>query len=111
MRESKYQADLIGRIKQRLPGCFVMKQDSSYVQGIPDLVIFFESQWAMLEVKKSKDEKYEPNQEYYLESLGEMSFTSTIYPENEAEVLDALQSAFGVGRPSRLPQSKHKRVG
>jgi len=79
----------------RFPGCFVLKNDEQYLQGIPDLTILYGKYWAMLEVKKSSKEPYRPNQEYYLQLLGEMSFTATIFPENEEEVLDALQSAFG----------------
>ena len=93
--ERDYQPGLIDRISMRFPGCFVLKNDEQYLQGIPDLTILYGKYWAMLEVKKSSKEPYRPNQEYYLQLLGEMSFTATIFPENEEEVLDALQSAFG----------------
>jgi hypothetical protein len=55
MLESKFQANLIKEIKTTFPGCVVLKNDSSYLQGIPDLSIFYKDKWAMLEVKK--DEK------------------------------------------------------
>ena len=93
--ERDYQPGLIDRISMRFPGCFVLKNDEQYLQGIPDLTILYGRYWAMLEVKKSPKEPCRPNQEYYLQLLGEMSFTATIFPENEEEVLDALQSAFG----------------
>jgi len=93
--ERDYQPGLIDRISMRFPGCFVLKNDEQYLQGIPDLTILYGKYWAMLEVKKSPKEPYRPNQEYYLQLLGEMSFTATIFPETEEEVLDALQSAFG----------------
>jgi hypothetical protein len=48
----------------------------------------------MLEVKASADAPEQPNQEYYVNSLDAMSFAAFIYPENEEEVLDDLQSAF-----------------
>ena len=41
MLERDYQSHLIKRIKALLPGCVVLKNDSSYLQGIPDLVIFY----------------------------------------------------------------------
>jgi hypothetical protein len=49
----------------------------------------------MLEVKRSVHETPEPNQEYYVAMFNAMSFAAFIYPENEDEVLNALQSAFG----------------
>jgi hypothetical protein len=79
----------------RLPGCFILKNDEQYMPGIPDLIVLYGNQWVMLEVKKSAKEPYQPNQEYYLEILGQMSYTATIYPENEGQVLDEVQSAFG----------------
>jgi hypothetical protein len=96
--ERDYQAGLIDRISMRFPGCFILKNDEQYIQGIPDLTILYGTYWVMLEVKKSAKEPYRPNQEYYLEVLGEMSYTATIFPENEAEVLDEVQSAFGIER-------------
>ena len=35
--ESNFQANLIKELKNIFPGCIVMKNDSSYIQGIPDL--------------------------------------------------------------------------
>lgn len=93
--ERDYQPGLIDRICMRFPGCYVLKNDEQYLPGIPDLTILYGRHWAVLEVKKSPKEPYQPNQQYYLEELGQMSFTATIFPENEEEVLDALQSAFG----------------
>jgi len=93
--ERDYQPGLIERISMRFPGCYVLKNDEQYLPGIPDLTILYGSNWAVLEVKRSANEKYQPNQEWYLEELGRMSFTATIFPENEEEVLDALQAAFG----------------
>lgn len=104
MRESVYQGDLIKRIKIRLPGCLVLKNDSGYMQGIPDLSVFYGPRWAMLEVKAKEptsEDDWEPNQEWYLEDLGKSSFTACIYPENEKEVLDALQQALQPRRTSR----------
>lgn len=94
--ERDYQAALIDRICMRFPGCFVLKNDEQYIQGIPDLTILYGGRWAALEVKRSADEPHQPNQDYYIEQLNELGgFAAFIYPENEAEVLDALQRAFG----------------
>lgn len=102
MRENAYQASLIKELKVRFPGCFVLKNDSSYLQGIPEILVLIEDWWAILEVKRSKDAPYRPNQEYYLDLLGQMSFTATIYPENEEEVLDEIQRQFETRRFARV---------
>ena len=94
MLESKFQADLIKDIKNMFPGCVVMKNDSSYIQGIPDLLVLYNDRWASLECKKSEGARKQPNKEYYVEKLDSMSFSRFIFPENKEEVLRELQSAF-----------------
>ena len=94
--EAQFQRTLISEIYDRLPGSLVIQNDPKRIQGIPDLLVLWESRWAMLEVKRSKDEMVQPNQEYYVETLDRMSFATFVYPENMEEVLDALQSAFGI---------------
>jgi hypothetical protein len=102
MLESTYQARLIKKIKQRFPGCVVLKNDPDYLQGILDLSIFYGDKWAMLEVKMSADASVQPNQNYYVDKLNGMSFAAFIYPENEEEVLDALQHALEPHRSARI---------
>lgn len=92
--ESRYQAKLIRKLKDLFPGCMVFKMDPNYIQGIPDLLILYEDQWAMLEVKRSEDEPHRPNQDHYVDKLNKMSFSSFIFPENEEEVLDDLELTF-----------------
>jgi hypothetical protein len=97
MRETQYQNSiLIPNIKQRLPGSFILLNDPKRIQGIPDILVLWQDRWAMLETKRSANEDPEPNQEYYVDMFNEMSFSTFIFPENEDEVLSALQSAFGV---------------
>jgi hypothetical protein len=105
-KESKFQKDLIEEIKERFPGSMVLKNDSHYIQGIPDLTVFYKKHWATLECKKSKDEHHQPNQDGYVDKMNEMSFSSFIYPENKGEVLDAMERSFKVRRASRSPKSK-----
>lgn len=95
MKESEYQGNLIKEIKKRLPGSMVLKNDSSYIQGIPDLSVFYKDKYAFLECKKSENEKHQPNQDYYVSKINDMSFARFIYPENQEEVLDELQKSFG----------------
>lgn len=94
MLESKFQAKLIKKLKEMFEGCIVMKNDSGYIQGIPDLLVLYKDKWAALECKKSAKAKRQPNQEYYVQKMGEMSFASFISPENEEEVLNDLQRTF-----------------
>lgn len=102
MPESKFQAHVIRRLREEFEDCIVLKNDSSYLQGIPDLVVFYEDRWAMLEVKASSRAVAQPNQEYYVDILNEMSFAAFIYPENEEEVFDALQRSLKPRRSARV---------
>ena len=94
MLERNFQSDLIKELRDRFPGCIVMKNDPNYIQGIPDLIILHGNRWACLELKKSKRAKHRPNQEYYVGRMNDMSFSRFIYPENKEEVLDELEQAF-----------------
>lgn len=76
------------------PGCIILKNDPNYIQGIPDLTIFWENHWATLEVKKAFDAPHQPNQDYYVDVMDRMSFSRFIFPENKEVVLDELQQSF-----------------
>lgn len=102
MLERDYQSKIINRLSNLFPGALILKNDPTYIQGMPDLVIFYGNQWAMLEVKSSIDSLEQPNQRYYVDHLNTMSFAAFIYPENEESVIDALQSTFGTPRQTRL---------
>ncbi len=93
--ERDFQAKLIKELKSRFKGCMVMKLDSSYIQGIPDLLVLYNDKWAVLEAKRSSNAKHRPNQDYYVQHMDDMSFSRFIYPENKSEVLDELQQVFG----------------
>ena len=94
-KESDFQSNLIKELKDRFPGCVVMKNDPNYIQGIPDLSILYKDKWATLECKKSSKATHRPNQEYYVQKMNEMSFSRFIFPENKDEVLNDLQKTFG----------------
>ena len=97
MRESKYQRDLVNKLRDLFPGCEILRNDPRQLQGVPDLSVFYKDRWAMLEVKAEEDADEQPNQRYYVERFNNMSFAAFIHPSNETEVLRDLQHAFGVG--------------
>ena len=92
--ESGFQDKLRNELKELFPGCMVMKLDSSYIQGIPDLLILYKDKWASLEVKKAANANRQPNQEYYVNQMNEMSFSRFIFPENKESVLNDLYQTF-----------------
>lgn len=102
VRESTYQSYLIGQLRDIFPGCVVLKNDSDYLQGIPDLLVLWHTRWAMLEVKPRRNAPEQPNQSYYVDLLDGMSFAAFIYPENEEEVLRELQQTFRSRRATRI---------
>lgn len=95
MTESKYRRELIKKIQYLLPGSLVLKNDPTHIQGIPDLIVLWHDRWAALEVKISASANIQPNQEYYVEHMGEMSYAAFIHPGNEKEILHELQLALG----------------
>ena len=98
MSETAYQNKLSKKIKRLFPGAIVLKNDPDHIQGFPDLTVLYGPYWATLEVKADKGSRHQPNQDYYVETLDNMSFSAFIYPENEEKVLNELQLAFGVSR-------------
>lgn len=94
MLEQVFQANLIKKLKMIFPGCIVLKNDPTYTQGIPDLIILWNNKWAALECKKSASSARQPNQEYYVGRMNSMSFCRFIFPENEEEVIHELQRSF-----------------
>lgn len=103
MLERDYQAQLIKKLRRLFPGCVILKNDTDYMQGVPDLTVLYGLCWAMLEVKASPHAPEQPNQAYYVQQLNEMSFAAFIHPFNEDEVLHALQSAFESRGHARVP--------
>lgn len=93
-KENNFQASLIKELKKLFKGCIVTKLNSGHIQGIPDLLILYKDKWATLECKRSEKESHQPNQDYYVEKMNEMSFSRFICPENKEEVLNELQQTF-----------------
>ena len=101
-KEGDYQKDIIDRIKKALPGAIVMKNDSSYIQGIPDLTVIYGGKYAMLEVKKSYYDfvhNQQANQKDYIRKFRDWgAFSFFIYPEVDADVFEELIRYFEGGR-------------
>lgn len=94
MRENKFQAELKKEIRARFPGSMVLKNDPNDIQGIPDLMVLYKNKWAALEVKQSATAKHRPNQDYYIDKLGNMSYAAFIYPENKEDILNEMERSF-----------------
>jgi len=94
MKESKFQRDLVNKLHNMFPGCFIQRNPPGQTQGVPDLLILYNSKWAMLEVKASSNAPVRPNQEHYVSKFGQMSYAAFIYPENEERVLIELEDAM-----------------
>lgn len=93
--ESESQKEIMDEIRRRYPGCMILKNDSGYIQGIPDWTILYKKKWAVLEAKRNAKATHQPNQDYYVEQLNKMSYSSFVYPENKDEVLNQLSKVFG----------------
>ncbi len=93
-KESDFQSGLIKELHQRFPGCIVVKNDSKYLQGVPDLTILYKNKWATLEDKREENAPHQPNQDWYVNTMNDMSFSRFVYPENVEEVLDELEQSF-----------------
>lgn len=90
--ESGFQDKLIKELKTLFPGCITFKMDQ--IQGIPDLLVLYKNKWASLECKQFARAKKQPNQEYYVGLMNEMSFSRFVCPENKDIVLSELKKVF-----------------
>jgi len=102
MLESIFQAKLIDELEELFEGCIILKNDANLIQGFPDLLILYNDQWAALECKRSRQATKQPNQQFYVKLLENMSFSRFIYPENKEEILDELQQTFSHRRTARI---------
>lgn len=92
--ERTFQANLIKELKQIFKGCIILKLDTKYIQGVPDLLILHKDKWATLECKKSSTATHRPNQDHYVNLMNKMSFSRFIYPSNKEEVINDLRKTF-----------------
>lgn len=99
MLESQYKPLLMARIAKRFakygPVRFQHNDPNAPgQQGIPDLTVYIGSCWFLLEVKRSEKSKKRPNQDWWINHWSKTTFCSVIHPQNESEVLDALERSL-----------------
>lgn len=94
MLEKDFVSRFFDKLKLMFPDIIYLKNDATYIQGIPDWIVLRNDTWVMLEFKRSKNARKQPNQTYYVELLNNMSYAAFVYPENEEEVLNEIQSIF-----------------
>lgn len=82
MREADFQAKVIKWLKSK--GCIVIKmqQNATTHSGIADLFFCFEGFYGFLEVKKSRNAKFQPLQKRFIEKINKWSYGAVVYPEN-----------------------------
>lgn len=106
MDENVWKQKLVQKIEKDLPGSIVCHLNPNEIQGIPDILILYKNKWATLEGKKDSKASHRPNQDYYVDKMNKMSYSSFIYPENEKEVLDELYSTLQSSRKTRPARRK-----
>lgn len=105
--ESAYKPQLMARIATRFArfGEVRFQHNDPNMpgsQGIPDLTVFIGPTWSLLEVKRSEKSKKRPNQDYWIDYWSKTAFTAVIHPQNEEEVLNALERSLEAGGSARL---------
>lgn len=90
--ESGFQDSLKDELEALFPGCMIFKMEQ--IQGIPDLLILYRDKWASLECKRGTQSVHQPNQDYYVDLMNNMSFSRFIDKNNKEEVLRELQETF-----------------
>lgn len=95
MLESQFQHALIKRLEETFPGSIIMKNDSSYIQGIPDLTMLYKDKYFSFECKQSAKASKRPNQQWYVDKINEMGgHAYFIHPDNVEEIINDIQRVF-----------------
>jgi hypothetical protein len=96
--ENRFEHHIIKKLRLAYPGAVIIKNYGNYLQGFPDRLILYGPHWAAFEVKADYSSSHRPNQDFYIQKLNRMSYASFIYPQNELEVLHAIQQTLRPGR-------------
>jgi hypothetical protein len=96
IKESEFQGSLIKTLENVFPGCRIVKNNPNYIQGFPDLSVFYGPYYCLLECKRSPNEPHQPNQDYYVENTNSNGgFARFIFPENMQQVISEMKIFFG----------------
>lgn len=95
--ERDFQTLFCKRLEALYPGCHIIKPETGYLQGFPDRLFLHDRFWAAFEFKRERGSARQANQDWYISNLNTMSFAAFVSPDNENEVLNALQQAYGAG--------------
>lgn len=95
MLETPFRTRVLEELESSYPGLFIIKPDSSFIQGIPDRFLFYRDRWVALEFKRSRSASLRANQEYYVKLLREMGgYASFVNPDNVNEVMYEIRRSF-----------------
>jgi len=92
--EIVFEKRLVGKLLDRYPGAYVIKNNPNYIQGFPDRVFLYKNFWAAFETKAYAEANVQPNQEYYVKQLNRLSLAMFVHPQNEKEFLREIQYAL-----------------
>ena len=96
MIEAHFQRELVKELERRFPGAIVMKNDPTYIQGIPDLTMLYRNTFVAFECKRSENASKRPNQQWYVDEINKMGgLAYFIYPENMKETLNEVERNVG----------------
>lgn len=96
MLEKTFQVPFINFLRDRYPGAIVIKTDPSYIRSFPDLLFLFGRNWAAFEAKRGVYAPKQPNQDYYVETLDNMSFARFVNKRNYLEVVHEMEQTFQI---------------
>lgn len=102
IRESKFERNIVQKLLDLYPGAIILKTHPNYIQGFPDRLALVGDSWFAFELKRSERAIHQPNQDYYIELLRNMSYANFVYPENEQEFLYEIQRIFRTQRSTRI---------
>lgn len=90
MLESEVQKQFIDWVYNAFPEAIVMKNDASYLLGVPDLTIIVRSRWAFIETKKCSNSHKQPLQEDYIQYADTWAFGAFVDKDNAYRVFNEL---------------------